>query len=50
MYKTLLVVLLSVAEACADENNQLVTVFKDGNMVKEQTLAEIRGVLHNGNF
>ena len=38
------------AEACADENNQLVTVFKDGNMVKEQTLAEIRGVLHNGNF
>ena len=38
------------AEACADENNQLVTVFKDGNMVKEQTLAEIREVLHNGNF
>jgi len=38
------------AEACANENNQLVTVFKDGKMVKEQTLAEIRGVLHNGSF
>lgn len=38
------------AEACADEKNQLVTVFKDGKMIKEQSLAEIRNVLHNGNF
>jgi hypothetical protein len=28
----------------------LETVFKDGVMVKEQSLAEIRNVLHGGNF
>lgn len=36
-------------EACT-ANNQLVTVFKDGIMVKEQSLAEIRSILHNGQF
>ena len=38
------------AEACADESNQLIPVFTDGKMIKEQSLAEIRNVLHNGNF
>ena len=37
-------------EAVADERNLLVTVFKDGKLVKEQTLQEIREVLNGGNF
>lgn len=36
-------------EACKAEN-QLVTIYKDGKMVKEQSLAEIRNTLHDGNF
>lgn len=30
--------------------NLLQTIFKDGKMIKEQSLAEIRDVLHGGNF
>ncbi len=37
-------------EAVADERNLLTTVFKDGVLVKEQTLQEIREVLNGGNF
>jgi len=37
-------------EAVADERNLLQTVFKDGTLVKEQTLREIREVLNGGNF
>ena len=37
-------------EATADGRNLLVTVFKDGKLVKEQTLQEIREVLNGGNF
>lgn len=36
------------ARQCAE--NQLVTVFKDGEMIKEQTLQEIRNNLHKGSF
>lgn len=38
------------AEACAFEGNCLKTVFKDGKMIKEQKLADIRDFLHNGKF
>ncbi len=38
------------AEAVNDTENQLVTVFMDGKMVKEQSLAEIRNILHGGKF
>ncbi len=38
------------AEACAEEQNQLVPVFRDGRMLKEQSLAEIRQLLHDGSF
>ena len=37
-------------EACECTDNQLVTVFKDGKMVKEQSLQEIRNILHGGKF
>ena len=37
-------------EACDDDANQLTTIFKDGVMVKEQSLAEIRNHLHGGKF
>lgn len=37
-------------EACETHYNKLVTVFKDGKMVKEQSLFEIREVLHKGRF
>lgn len=37
-------------EACKHPNNQLVTVFKDGVLVKEQSLQEIRNILHGGRF
>ena len=37
-------------EACADPYNLLKTVFKDGEMVKEYTLKEVRDRLHGGNF
>lgn len=37
-------------EAKYDYQNHLVTIFKDGVMTKEQTLAEIRDRLHGGNF
>ena len=32
------------------ESNLLQTVFKDGNMIKEQSLKEIRNKLNNNNF
>ena len=37
-------------EACESNYNQLTTIFKDGTMIKEQSLAEIRNVLHGGEF
>lgn len=37
-------------EACDDNLNLLQPVFKDGVLLKEQTLDEVRGVLHGGNF
>ena len=36
-------------QACESEN-ELVTVFKDGKLVKEQSLQEIRSKLHGGKF
>ena len=30
--------------------NELETIFKDGKLIKEQSLSEIRNVLHGGNF
>ena len=38
------------AEAVGDSENKLETIFKDGKMVKEQSLAEIRNILHGGKF
>ena len=38
------------AEAVNDTDNKLETIFKDGKMVKEQSLAEIRNILHGGRF
>ena len=38
------------AEAVYDADNKLETIFKDGKMVKEQSLAEIRNILHGGRF
>ncbi len=38
------------AEATADKDNKLVTVFKDGKMISEQTLREIRQILHKEKF
>lgn len=37
-------------EAVNDENNLLKPIFRDGNLIKEQTLSEVREVLHGGNF
>ncbi len=37
-------------EACEAVGNELVTVYKDGVMVKEQSLQEIRAILHEENF
>ena len=37
-------------EACTDTNNELVTIFKDGVLLKEQGLQEIRARLHGGKF
>ena len=37
-------------QAVNSAENQLVTVFKDGKMIKEQSLAQIRNLLHNGKF
>ena len=37
-------------EATNDDRNELKTVFKDGKLVKEQNLSEIRNVLHGGKF
>ena len=30
--------------------NLLQPIFKDGQLIKEQSLAEIRGILHGGKF
>ncbi len=38
------------AEACENTENQLVTVFRDGKLLREQSLAQVRSVLHNGTF
>ena len=38
------------AEATAAENNLLLPVFRDGKLVKEQNLQEIRAILNGGNF
>ena len=37
-------------EACANPDNKLVPVFKDGVLLKEQGLQEIRARLHGGRF
>ena len=37
-------------EAVNNSDNKLETIFKDGKMVKEQSLAEIRNILHGGKF
>ena len=37
-------------DACNAENNILKTVFKDGVMTREQSLKEVRDVLHGGSF
>ena len=37
-------------QARLNPNNLLETVFCDGHIVKEQTVAEVRSVLHGGNF
>jgi nicotinamide phosphoribosyltransferase len=37
-------------EACTNEQNELVTIFKDGKLLKEQSLQEIRANLHEGRF
>ena len=37
-------------EACENPANEFVIVFKDGVLVKEQSLKEIRAVLHEGRF
>lgn len=41
---------LTWEQACYDGNNLLQTVFKDGYLVKEFTLSEVRKNLHGGNF
>lgn len=38
------------AEAAAAADNKLVTIFKDGKMISEQSLQEIRAILHKGKF
>jgi len=37
-------------EACANTENELVTIFKDGKLLVEQSLREIRDRLHGGKF
>jgi len=37
-------------EETENEKNLMQTVFRDGKMRKEQTLADIRGILHEGRF
>lgn len=37
-------------EAINSAENKLVTIFKDGKLIKEQNIQEIRTVLHNGQF
>lgn len=41
---------LTWEEACGDEENLLQPVFKDGQLVREQSLQEIRNILHKGGF
>lgn len=37
-------------EASENKDNQFITIFKDGKMIKEQELQEIRNRLHGGKF
>lgn len=37
-------------EASNDKDNMLDTIFVDGKMIKEYTLAEVRAILHGGKF
>ena len=37
-------------EACKDPNNRLKLVFRNGKMLKDYTLAEVRDILNGGNF
>ena len=37
-------------EACGDELNELVPVFKDGKLLVEQSLQQVRAQLHGGKF
>ena len=41
---------LTWEEACNDELQLLETIFKDGRMVKEQSLEDIRTILHREEF
>lgn len=41
---------LTWQQACAREDNELQTIFKDGKMIKEYSLQEIRNNLHEGRF
>lgn len=38
------------ADVISDTNNRLQTIFKDGNLIKETSLKEIRNKLHGGSF
>ncbi len=37
-------------EACKDPNNRLKPVFRNGKMLKDYTLAEVRDILNGGKF
>ena len=37
-------------EVCRNPKNELISVFKDGKLTVNQTLAEVRAVLHEGEF
>lgn len=37
-------------EVCGNPKNELISVFKDGKLTVNQTLAEVRAVLHEGEF
>lgn len=41
---------LTFAQAHCEEGNMLETIFKNGKMIKEQSLGEIRNRLHTGKF
>ena len=42
--------LMEMCPNASTSENQLVTIYKDGKMVREQSLADIRNLLHYGKF